>query len=169
MKSYELSILFHPDLEMNLDPALGKVAKIVESNGGTIDKLENDGKKRLAYPINSQDFAVYYYYTISLPADAPAKVCAALNIADEILRYLLVRTDERRLKAEARAKVRAEKAAAYAAKVGAEKAADADEATDASEATDATADAAAADAVATDAAATDTATAEKPEDKKEEA
>ena len=116
MKSYELTVLFHPDLEMNIDPALDKVAKIVENAGGKIEKTENDGKKRLAYPINSQDFAVYYYYNISLPADAPMKISSAFNIADEILRYLLVRTDERRLKAEARAKAHAEAVASHAAK-----------------------------------------------------
>ena len=111
MKNYELSVLYHPDLEMNLDPALDKVAKIVETAGGKIDKTENEGKKRLAYPINNQDFAVYYYYTISLPADAPAKISSSFNIADEILRYLLVRTDERRLKAEAKSKEHAATAA----------------------------------------------------------
>ena len=107
MKSYELSVLYHPDLEMNMDPALDKVAKIVETAGGKIEKTENDGKKRLAYPINAQDFAVYYYYTLSLPADAPMKISSAMNIADEVLRYLLVRADERRVKAEARAKAHA--------------------------------------------------------------
>ena len=61
MKEYELSVLFHPDLEMNLDPALDKVKKIIESAGGKITKEENDGKKRLAYSINGQDFAVYYF------------------------------------------------------------------------------------------------------------
>ena len=114
MKNYELSVLFHPDLEMNLDPALDKVAKIVESAGGKIEKTENEGKKRLAYPINSQDYAVYYYYNLSLPADAPAKISSTFNIADEILRYLLVRTDERRLKAEAKNKERAAKGEAKA-------------------------------------------------------
>ena len=109
MKNYELSVLFHPDLEMNLDPALDKVAKIVESAGGEITKTENEGKKRLAYPISAQDYAVYYYYNLSLPAEAPAKISSAFNIADEILRYLLVRTDERRLKAEAKNKERAAK------------------------------------------------------------
>ena len=44
MKEYELSVLFHPDLEMNLDPALDKVKKLIEANGGKIDKEENDGK-----------------------------------------------------------------------------------------------------------------------------
>jgi len=59
MRPYELSILFHPDLEMNLDPALEKVKKLLESNGANITKEDNEGKKRLAYQINKQDFAVY--------------------------------------------------------------------------------------------------------------
>lgn len=99
MKDYELSILFHPDLEMNLDPALDKVKKIIEGNGGKIQKEENDGKKRLAYSINGQDFAVYYYIDVQLPAEAPAKISSVMNITDEVLRYLLVRTDERKAKA----------------------------------------------------------------------
>lgn len=99
MKDYELSILFHPDLEMNLDPALDKVKKLIEANGGKITKEENDGKKRLAYGINGQDFAIYYFYDVQLPAEAPAKLASAMNINDEILRHLLVRADERRAKA----------------------------------------------------------------------
>lgn len=101
MKDYELSVLYHPDLETNLDPALTKVKKLIESAGGKITKEENDGKKRLAYRINAQDFAIYYYYDVQLPADAPAKISSTLNITDEVLRYLLVRTDERKAKAEA--------------------------------------------------------------------
>ena len=104
MKEYELSVLFHPDLEMNLDPALDKVKKIIETAGGKIDKEENDGKKRLAYSIDGQDFAVYYYINLSLPADAPAKISSTLNITDEVLRYLLVRVDERKAKMAAKAK-----------------------------------------------------------------
>ena len=104
MKEYELSVLFHPDLEMNIDPALDKVKKIIETAGGKIDKEENDGKKRLAYSIDGQDFAVYYYINLSLPADAPAKISSTLNITDEVLRYLLVRVDERKAKMAAKAK-----------------------------------------------------------------
>ena len=104
MKDYELSVLFHPDLEMNLDPALDKVKKIIETAGGKISKEDNDGKKRLAYPISGQDFAIYYFFDVSLPADAPAKISSVLNITDEVLRYLLVRVDERKAKMEARQK-----------------------------------------------------------------
>ena len=104
MKEYELSVLFNPDLEMNMDPALDKVKKIIEGNGGKIDKEENEGKKRLAYSIDGQDFAVYYYFNLSLPAAAPAKISSVLNITDEVLRYLLVRVDERKAKMEAQKK-----------------------------------------------------------------
>ena len=102
MKDYELSVVFHPDLEMNLDPALDKVKKVIESNKGKIIKEENDGKKRLAYSINGQDFGVYYYFDLQLPAEAPAKISSTLNINDEVLRYLLVKTDVRRAKLAAR-------------------------------------------------------------------
>lgn len=101
MKDYELSIVFHPDLEMNLDPALDKVKKVIESNKGKIIKEENDGKKRLAYSINGQDFGVYYFFDLQLPAEAPAKISSTFNITDEVLRYLLVKADPRRAKAAA--------------------------------------------------------------------
>lgn len=102
MKDYELTVLFHPDLEMNLDPAVDKVKKIIESHQGKITKAENDGKKRLAYKIDGQEFAVYYYFDVQLPAEAPAKVSSTLNITDEVLRYLLVRADTMRAKIAAK-------------------------------------------------------------------
>ena len=98
MKDYELTVVVHPDLEMNPDPAIAKVKKLIETNGGVITKEEVEGKKRLAYNIAGQTFALYYYYEVQLPSDAPGKISSALNITDEILRHLLVRKDERKAK-----------------------------------------------------------------------
>ena len=98
MKAYELSLLFHPDLEMNLDPALDKVKKLIKSNGGKITKEEPDGKKRLAYPIGSNEYAIYYFIDVELPPEAPAKISSSLEITDEVIRYLLVKADPRRAK-----------------------------------------------------------------------
>ena len=103
MKQYELTVLIHPDLEMNLTPALDKINKLIESQNGKIVKETNEGKKRLAYSINKQDYAVYYFYELELPAQAPAKISSTLNITDEVLRYLLVTVDERKAKRKARA------------------------------------------------------------------
>ncbi len=108
MKSYELTILFHPDLEMNLTPALDKVKSVIEGNGGKIVTETAEGKKRLAYAISGQDFAVYYFYELELPAEAPAKISSTLNITDEVLRYLLVTVDARKAKFAARRKEKAQ-------------------------------------------------------------
>lgn len=95
MKEYELTVLIHPDLEADLDAPLDKVRKLVKDNGGEIVKEDNWGKKRLAYRINNEDFAIYVYMDVKLPADAPLKISNVLNITDEVLRYLLVKTDEK--------------------------------------------------------------------------
>ena len=109
MRDYELTVLFHPDLEMNPDPAFDKVRKAISQAGGKIINEENEGKKRLSYKIGDQTFALYYFADVSLPSDAPSKINSSLGIADEVIRCLLVRTDERKAKlakkrAEAEAK-----------------------------------------------------------------
>jgi len=104
MKEYELTVLVHPDLEVDIDKPLKKVRDLITSNGGNIINEDNWGKKRLAYKIMNQDFAVYVYFGIMLPSDAPLKISNTLNITDEILRYLLVAADLKGRKALAEAK-----------------------------------------------------------------
>jgi len=95
MKEYELTVLIHPDLEVDIDAPLAKVRNIVKTAGGTITTEENWGKKKLAYRINKQEFAVYVYMQVALPADAPLKISNTLNITEEVIRYLLVTVDEK--------------------------------------------------------------------------
>lgn len=99
MKEYELTVLINPDLEIDLDAPLSRVRDLVKNAGGEILTEQNDGKKRLAYKINNQDFAIYVYMDVKLPAEAPLKISNTLNITDEILRYLLVKVDEKARKA----------------------------------------------------------------------
>ena len=95
MKEYELTVLVHPDLEADLEKPLTKVRNLITSNGGEIIKEDNWGKKKLAYSIRREDFAVYVYFEVKLPAEAPLKISNVLNITDEVLRYLLVKADEK--------------------------------------------------------------------------
>ncbi len=95
MREYELTVLLHPDLEMDLDAPLKKVRKVITDNGGEIIKEDNWGKRRLAYPIKKENFAVYICFSLKLPAEAVAKVSNTFNITDELLRYLLVMVDEK--------------------------------------------------------------------------
>jgi len=99
MKDYELTVLIHPDLEVDIDAPLAKVRDIIKTAGGTITIEDNWGKKKLAYAINKQDFAVYVYMQVALPPDALLKISNTFNITDEVLRYLLVTVDEKGRKA----------------------------------------------------------------------
>lgn len=105
MNEYELTVLIHPDLETDLDAPLSVVRKLVTGNGGEIVSEEAWGKKRLAYRIKNQDFAIYHYMEVKLPSEAPLKISATLNITESVIRYLLVKADlkGRALLAEAKA------------------------------------------------------------------
>lgn len=89
MKQYELVVLMHPDLEIDLDRPMKKIEKIIKDNEGKITKSDIWGKRKLSYPIIKEDFAVYVYYELDLPVDSITKVEQALNIADEVIRYLI--------------------------------------------------------------------------------
>lgn len=106
MKEYELTVLIHPDLEVDIDTPLKKVRDIVAKAGGEIVREDNWGKKKLAYKIKGEDFAVYVYMDVKLPADAPLKISNTFNITDEVLRYLLVTVDEKARKAQEEAEER---------------------------------------------------------------
>jgi small subunit ribosomal protein S6 len=110
VKEYELTVLIHPDLEADLEKPLATVRSLVTDNGGKITKEDNWGKKRLAYAINRENFANYVYMECELPSDAPLKISNTLNITDDVMRYLLVRVDEKARKAaeEAAAKAKAD-------------------------------------------------------------
>lgn len=108
MGQYEIAVLYHPDLEVDLTKAEERVTKIVTSSDGKIVGNDNWGKRKLAYPIKNQEHAVYVIYTVDMPGENVQKVEATLNITDEVIRYLITKPD---LKAIAKAEaLRAEKA-----------------------------------------------------------
>ena len=114
MNQYEIAGLYHPDLEVDLTKAEERVTKLITNNGGKVVSSDNWGKRKLAYAINKQDYAVYVFYTVELPSEGVRKVEATLNITDEVIRYLITRPD---LKAIAKAEaLKAEKAAKAAAR-----------------------------------------------------
>ena len=109
MNQYEIAVLYHPDLEIDLEKAEAKVKKIIAGNGGKVVAQDNWGKRKLAYQIKKHEYAVYVFYTVELPAESVRKVESILNITDEVIRFLITRPD---LKAIAKAEaLKAEKAA----------------------------------------------------------
>jgi small subunit ribosomal protein S6 len=112
LNQYEIAVLYHPDLEIDLGKASKRVEKIVADNGGKIVSTDNWGKRKLAYTIKKNEHAVYVFYTVELPAENVQKVEATLNITDEVLRFLITRPDLKAIaKAEAAKAEKARKAA----------------------------------------------------------
>lgn len=86
-KNYELTILVDEIASQEvIDGLTEKIKKY-----GKITSIEDDGVKRLAYPIRNHEKAHYLFYTVELENDMPAKLSSHLNIEDEVMRYLLVR------------------------------------------------------------------------------
>jgi small subunit ribosomal protein S6 len=108
MNQYEIAVLYHPDLEVDLEKATSRVEKIFTDNGGEIKNSDNWGKRKLAYTIKKCESAIYVIYTVDFPPENVRKVESTLNITDEVIRFLITRPD---LKAIAKAeKAKAEKA-----------------------------------------------------------
>lgn len=112
MSQYEIAVLYHPDLEVDLTKAEEKVTKLFTSNGGKVVATDNWGKRKLAYTIKKQEHAVYVFYTVELPGEALQKIESTLNITDEVIRYLITKPDLKAIaKAEAAKAEKAKKAA----------------------------------------------------------
>ena len=112
MNQYEVAVLYHPDLEIDLEKGSGKVEKIFADNKGKVVNTDNWGKRKLAYPIKKNESAVYVFYTVEMPAEAVRKVESILNITDEVIRFLITRPDLKAIaKAEALKELKAKKAA----------------------------------------------------------
>ena len=109
MQQYEVAILYDPGLEVDLSKAEDRVKKIFSDNKAKVISSDNWGKKKLAYPINKHDHAVYVFYIVEMPAENVNKLEAILNITDEVMRYLIVRQDEKELAKAKEAKEAKEK------------------------------------------------------------
>ncbi len=73
-KAYELVVLLHPDLEIDVEAPIAKIENLIANASGSITKKDNWGKKRLAYRINRQDFALYVYFEIQLLPQSSAAI-----------------------------------------------------------------------------------------------
>ncbi len=71
-----------------------KYNALIQNNGGEIIKVEPWGKRRLAYEIDKLREGYYVLVRFNAEADLPAELERNFKIADEIMRYLVVRAGE---------------------------------------------------------------------------
>lgn len=115
MNQYEIAVLYHPDLEVDLSKAEDRVKKIFTDNDGKITAADNWGKRKLAYSIKGNEHAIYVFYTVELPPLSVQKIESTLNITGEVIRFLITKPD---LKAMAKAEALKAEKAEQAAKRG---------------------------------------------------
>ncbi len=94
MNKYELCVVVSAKLEDEERTALvDKIKEQVVRFGGTISDVDEWGKKKLAYEIQKQTEAFYYFIHFESEASAPAEIVERIRIMDNVLRYLCVRQD----------------------------------------------------------------------------
>ena len=88
--TYELVVLLHPDLEIDVEAPIAKIENLIKESGGKVTKKDNWGKKRLAYRIKKQDFAIYVYFEVELDGEKVRELERQILITEEIIRHIIV-------------------------------------------------------------------------------
>ncbi len=96
MNKYELAVVVSAKIEDEERTAVVDRCKaLIERFGGTITNVDDWGKKRLAYEIQKMREGFYYFIQFDAEPTAPAEIESRVRIMDNVLRYLVVRTDEK--------------------------------------------------------------------------
>ena len=95
MNKYELTVVFHPNLgDDEVAAEFERLKEILARFGGVVEKVDEWGRRRLAYEIAKVNEGVYYIVTFDGEAGVPAEVEARLRINEKVIRYLIVRAGE---------------------------------------------------------------------------
>ena len=92
MRHYEIVFMVHPDQSEQVPGMIEKYKGILESDGGTIHRLEDWGRRQLAYPIEKLHKAHYVLINAEATAEAVEELETAFRFNDIILRNLVMRT-----------------------------------------------------------------------------
>ncbi|CQR45815.1 30S ribosomal protein S6 [Paraliobacillus sp. PM-2] len=96
MNNYEIMYIIRPNIEEEAQTALiERFNNILTDNGAEIEKVEEKGKKRLAYEIN--DFRDGYYVVINFKGDEKAinEFDRLAKFSDDIIRHMAIREDDK--------------------------------------------------------------------------
>ena len=94
MRKYELVCIVHPDMdETAFNGAIEKVKGWIVETGGSVDKVEIWGRKRLAYMIKKQREGQYVLFNVSLDPTAIAPLDQNLRFLEPVIRYMLTVVD----------------------------------------------------------------------------
>ncbi|MDT0596135.1 30S ribosomal protein S6 [Glaciecola petra] len=92
MRHYEIVFMVHPDQSEQVPGMIEKYKGILETDGGTIHRLEDWGRRQLAYPIEKLHKAHYVLINAEASAEAVEELETAFRFNDIVLRNMIMRT-----------------------------------------------------------------------------
>ena len=94
MRHYEVVVILDPELEeRTVAPSLEAFLNVVQSDGGTVGKVDVWGRRRLAYEINKKGDGIYALLDITCSPAAVAELDRQLSLNESVLRTKVMRLD----------------------------------------------------------------------------
>ena len=96
MRQYELMVILDPEVdERTVAPSLDKFLSVVRNAGGTVEKVDIWGKRRLAYDIKKRSEGIYAVVNMTTTPDVAKELDRQLGLNEAVLRTKLIRPDAR--------------------------------------------------------------------------
>ena len=96
MRIYEELFIVRPNAtEEEIDQAIEQIRQVVTGAGGTLDKVEKWGVRKLAYRVRKHEDGYYVLVQFSAPPDAVTEIERRLRVSDTVIKYLTVRIDRK--------------------------------------------------------------------------
>lgn len=94
MRSYEVMVILDPDLEeKTIAPSLDTFLNVVKADGGTVNKVDIWGRRRLAYEINHKGEGIYAVLDLTATKESVAELDRQLSLNEAVMRTKVIRTD----------------------------------------------------------------------------
>jgi|SRR5690625_2682265 len=94
MRHYEIVFLVHPDQSEQVPAMIERYRSIVESNGGQIHRLEDWGRRQLAYPIRKLIKAHYVLMNVECGVEEMQELQSAFRFNDAVIRNLIINRND---------------------------------------------------------------------------
>jgi len=94
MRHYEIVFLVHPDQSEQVPAMIERYRSTIESGGGKIHRLEDWGRRQLAYPINKVHKAHYVLMNVEVGKPTLDELTNAFRFNDAVIRNLVIQRDE---------------------------------------------------------------------------
>jgi small subunit ribosomal protein S6 len=94
MRHYEIVFLVHPDQSEQVPAMIDRYKALIEADGGKIHRLEDWGRRQLAYPIENLAKAHYVLLNIEVGQNALNELESGFRFNDAVLRHLVIKRDE---------------------------------------------------------------------------